>query len=425
MIHQAQPAGKPHGPHCRTDPQAACSNCWKLFHSPPPVVNGKPRSNCKPSVQKPSPEPETPLPSSSDWPEPKPLPDILSPVDPFDYSLLPKAFRGFVEDNAERMQAPPDFAAIAMMLTEAAAIGNKVCIRPKRHDDWLVSPNMWGFGVGRPGIMKTPSVREPLKVLQTLEIEAKKKFDKEMMEFMVRAAIGEAKKKVQAKAIKEAIENEQDPREAAKAAEVEEEKPPTMRRFICNDSTVEKHGVIMAENPSGVMVFRDELVGLLENLDKEGQEGARAFYLESWDGLGSFTWDRIARGTIYIPKCCLTMLGTIQPGRLLGYLAEAVECGKADDGLLQRFQLAIYPDVSREWKNVDRYPDTQAKHRARDVIKQLSEFGPDSITIEPSTKMVSHSFDSMMRPRKFSMPSVARWKSTCARATCILPLNPT
>ena len=280
------------------------------------------------------------------------------------------------------MQAPPDFAAISMMLVQAAVVGNKICIRPKRLDDWIVASNLWGFVVGRPGIMKTPAVRQPLKVLQALEIEAKKEFLKKMVDYNVRALIAAAKKKAQQQAVKDAVEGGTDPLEAAKANDVEEEKPPTEPRYITNDATVEKQGVLLADNPNGLMSFRDELTGFLENLDREGQEGARSFYLEAWDGLGSFTYDRIIRGTIHIPKVCLSILGTIQPGRLAGYLAEALECGKADDGLLQRFQLAVYPDVSTNWKNVDRFPDTKAKAAARETIQRLAALDPDTLTTE-------------------------------------------
>ncbi|TBU87753.1 hypothetical protein DNJ95_18735 [Stutzerimonas kirkiae] len=35
---------------------------------------------------------------------------------------------------------------------------------------------------------------------------------------------------------------------------------------------------------------------------------ARAFYLECFDGNGSFTYDRIGRGTIYIKSCCLSLI---------------------------------------------------------------------------------------------------------------------
>jgi Protein of unknown function (DUF3987) len=53
---------------------------------------------------------------------------------------------------------------------------------------------------------------------------------------------------------------------------------------------------------------------------------------------------------------CLSVLGGLQPGPLERYLRE-VFGGRGDDGLLQRFQLAGWPDGAGPWRNVDRWPD--------------------------------------------------------------------
>ena len=77
------------------------------------------------------------------------------------------------------MQCPIDFPADAMMIVLAGVLGRKIGIRPKRKDDWTVIPNLWGLVVGRPGIMKTPAITEPMKFLKRLEIEAKQRFGQE------------------------------------------------------------------------------------------------------------------------------------------------------------------------------------------------------------------------------------------------------
>ena len=47
---------------------------------------------------------------------PRPLPPDLLPVPPFPLRALPDAFGAFVEDVAERMQCPPDFVAVPMLV---------------------------------------------------------------------------------------------------------------------------------------------------------------------------------------------------------------------------------------------------------------------------------------------------------------------
>ena len=155
--------------------------------------------------------------------------------------------------------------------------------------------------------------------------------------------------------------------------------PPTLRRYIINDATVEKLGELLAENPDGLLLYRDELMGFLKGLEKQGHEGDRAFYLEAWNGTGSYSYDRIGRGSLFIPSNTVSILGGIQPGKLAAYIRGAGS-GENDDGLISRFQLAVYPDVDQPFINVDRWPDTQAKNRAYAVFTSLASLDPGSIS---------------------------------------------
>ena len=317
------------------------------------------------------------------WADPQPLPDELPPVLPFDFDLLPSSLRPWIQDIAERVQCPPDFPAIAAMIAIATVVGRKVGIRPKRQDDWLVVPNLWGAAIGPPSVMKTPAIQEPLKPLKRLEIEAKEKFDAEMKEHEARQLVADQRKQLAKTAIKKALAGEDgDPLAVARDAMQDDTPPPVRRRYLVNDSTVEKLGEILNENPCGVLSFRDELVGLLKSLDREGQEGARSFYLEAWNGTGRYTYDRIGRGTIDIEAAVVSLIGSIQPGPLRAYLHGAISDGAGADGLMQRFQLAVYPDISTTWRNVDRWPDTAAKNRAYDVICALDRLEPLAVGAE-------------------------------------------
>jgi len=317
----------------------------------------------------------------TDWPDPQTLPDELPPVMPFDFSLLPDAVSPWIEDIAQRIQCPPDFPAVAVVVALAGVVGRKVGIRPKRRDDWLVVPNLWGAVIGRPGIMKTPAIQEPLKPLKRLEIEAKQEFEKLQDKYQAASLMAEEREKLAKAEIRKAIKSGEEETAANVALKLSEDKPhmPIRQRYLVNDSTVEKLGELLNENPNGLLVYRDELVGFLRSLDKNGQEGARAFHLEAWNGTGRFTYDRIGRGTIDIEAAIESIIGAIQPGPLNAYQLEAIRRGKGDDGLIQRFQLAVYPDVSPNWVNVDQWPDTEAKNRAYEVFASLDSLDPLSL----------------------------------------------
>src|SRR5262249_1819426 len=56
------------------------------------------------------------------WPEPKPLPSGLLPVEAFDEKLLPDTIAPWVMDISERMQCPPEFVAVSAMVALGSVI---------------------------------------------------------------------------------------------------------------------------------------------------------------------------------------------------------------------------------------------------------------------------------------------------------------
>lgn len=313
------------------------------------------------------------------WPAPQPLPDDLPSVLPFDFDLLPAVFRPWIEDITERLQCPPDYSAVAAMVALAGIVGRKLGIRPKRQDDWLVIPNLWGMAVGRPSLMKTPALLEPLKPIKRLEVEAKAAFDAAQRELVGSEAVASARAKCTKDKIKAAIKDGKDPTALAKELIQDDAEIPIRRRYLVNDATVEKLGELLNENPNGVIQFRDELSGWFRTLDKEGHEQARSFYLECWNGHGRYTFDRISRGTLDIEAACVSILGGIQPGPLQAYLCDAVRGGAGDDGTMQRFQLAVWPDSPSDWRNVDRWPDSTARDAASEVFFRLDKATGDEL----------------------------------------------
>ncbi|MCX6908212.1 MAG: DUF3987 domain-containing protein [Verrucomicrobia bacterium] len=308
-----------------------------------------------------------------EWPDPKPLPDDLPAVEAFSFDCLPGTLRDWIADISERMQCPPDFPAVGGLVSLASLVGRKVGIRPKRHDDWQVIANLWGAVISIPGLLKTPAVDQALLPISRLVAKAKEKHKAEADAYKATAMLNKQRAKLAERKINELLEGgkEASAREAATKLLANEVEAPTLRRYVVNDSTLEKLGELLNENPNGLLLHRDELVGFLRSMDKEGHEEWRAFYLEAWNGTGSFTYDRIGRGTVHIESNTVSIIGTIQPGPLSNYLRQAVRGGMGDDGLLQRFQVAVWPDTSKDWQNVDRWPDTKAKAEAFAVFEYL------------------------------------------------------
>lgn len=314
---------------------------------------------------------------NENWEIPICIPDGLTPVKPFNQEMLPEAIKGWILDISERMQIPPDFSASSCIVVLSSLIGRKIGIFPKRKDDWLVIPNLWGAVVGRPSLLKSPAIAEIMKPLNSFLENASKQYQNKTavyeQELMLQEAKKSALKDLMKQSVKKAAKSGStlDIQQCYQKNHIQNIEKPTLKRYKTEDSTIEKISEILKENPQGLLIHRDELFGWLKSLDKYGREGDRAFYLEAWNGNGGFTVDRIGRGTLEIPALCLSILGGIQPGPLSSYIYQASKGGVGDDGLLQRFQLLVWPDPPKKWINVDRFPDNESKHRAYRVYQGL------------------------------------------------------
>jgi putative DNA primase/helicase len=302
----------------------------------------------------------------TDWPEPSPIGPELPPVKPFRASMLPEAFRSGVEDVAERMQVPLDFPAAAAMLCVAGAVSRRARMQPKRTDiTWRVVPNLWGGIVAPPGFLKSPVLHAMTAPLYAIE---------RMWRMEYEAALEDFESEKETAELRLAAWKEESKKAFKKGATVPIRPDvsltePTMRRLIIGDSTFEKLHEIMSQNPAGLLVVRDELTGWWAQLDRTGREGERAFCLQAWNGDTSHTIDRIGRGSVFVPACCMSMLGGITPGRLRSYLVDALKDGPTNDGLVQRFQILVWPDAPPEWRYVDQLP---LENRMGEVFQRLT-----------------------------------------------------
>jgi hypothetical protein len=319
---------------------------------------------------------------ASDWgdlPQAEALPDLCPPLPRLDLDTLPKALRGLVSDVSERMQSSPEFVAVTGLCALGGVLGRKIQIKPKQHDDWAVTANFWGGMIGGPSSMKSPTMGECLKPLQRLESEARDSHASAMRIFAADEKLADiVGKQAEKKATAAAAKGEMGEAQKILLADMPEIALPARKRLLTNDGTVAKIGELLSQNPNGLLVVRDELAGLIASLSREDGQSDRAFYLECYNGNGRFTFDRIGRGTVEIEACCLSLVGGIQPARLAPLVRGTVS-GADDDGLLQRFQLAVWPDRNPKWHMVDRYPDKVAKQaytEAFDLLHGLPEVMP-------------------------------------------------
>jgi hypothetical protein len=222
-------------------------------------------------------------------------------------------------------------------------IGAGCAIRPKRLDDWEVIPNVWGACIGRPSVvLKSPSMKEPMQLLERLQADYGEQYEQEKAgaEFdglAAKAMLDDVKSQLSQKAKGKGNDRVVNPGDLQKLKAdylelTQNATPEPLRRlFKTNETSIQSMTLLQSQNPRGILVFRDELIGLLDKWDREDGADERAYFLEGWNGNGSYTDCKIGRGITDAKQICISLLGGIQPDKLKRYLYQAMQGN--NDGL--------------------------------------------------------------------------------------------
>ena len=195
------------------------------------------------------------------------------PVQALQTELIPEPFRIWLDDVSHRMQTPKDFAVISSMVIVGSLIGAGCAIKPKRFDDWQVIPNVWGACIGRPSVvLKTPSMKEPMQLLERLQAEYGEQFEKDKAgaEFdglankaMIDAVKGQLSLAAKGAGKDKVVNSDDMQKLKADYLQLAESTEPeaTRRLFKTNETSVQSMTLLQVQNERGILVFRDELTG--------------------------------------------------------------------------------------------------------------------------------------------------------------------
>ena len=267
----------------------------------------------------------------------------LPPVEPFPVDVFPEPVRRLVLQGAEAIGCPPDFLALAVLAVAGGVIGRSASLALK--DGYFANGCIFAAIIGPPSDGKSPALKmvtDPVRRidegLATEWDEAKAQYDRDLAEY-------EAGKKSA-------------PRGAGGGPAAEPARP-VPRRIDIDDATMEVIPVILADNPRGLLMIRDELTALVQGMNqyKGGKGNDRPNALKIWSG-DAIKKDRVGNADhapIRSPFPTLTIVGGLTPD-MLGELADPR--GRAD-GFLERFIMA-YPDPRPvpEWSEAGLPPGT-------------------------------------------------------------------
>jgi hypothetical protein len=198
-----------------------------------------------------------------DVPEPEP--------EPFPVDVFPPVLAAYCQEVSNATGTPPDFAAMAMLVTAGAAIGNSraLCIK---ENTWREGPRFYLALVGDPTSGKTPVMELVVKPYQEQQTRILKEFKDAM-------AAHESAKAEYERAVKQ---NRALPAGQRVDLPIVPPKPNKPKRFIVGDATVESLAPILEQNPRGLLMAQDEGVGWVRAMGqyKRGLGNDRQFWLQ-------------------------------------------------------------------------------------------------------------------------------------------------
>jgi hypothetical protein len=238
---------------------------------------------------------------------------FLPMPDRFPIEVLPDAYALIVEQAAKAFAVPLDVPACALLSMSGACIGRTRGLIIK--DGWSEFANLYIGIVAKSGIGKSPCTKAIFNSIFRVE---KKWFDEyQTASLQYDEEMG-----------------------ARKHSKNKDELPPppdapAWKQLFVDDATVESLTDALQGNQRGILWYRDELSGLILELDKySGKDGGTKARLMSAYDCGLWKTNRINKGRVnLIQKACLSIFGTIQP-RVLPRIFSDLD---AATGFLPRF----------------------------------------------------------------------------------------
>lgn len=165
---------------------------------------------------------------------------------------------------------------------------------------------------------------------------------------------------------------------------------PVRDRLIVSDVTPEGLYQVLADKDNtkaGLLLYRDEIKGFLDDMNRYNSSGEISNYLSIYDGT-PFPVDRKTQEPQWISNPFLCILGGIQPRAI----ANAFKPSWADEGFVQRW-LYVYPQVLPEKEYKDNVLDEMYKTAWYEMTDKLSAIGDMKLLLSTEAKVLLTEFN--------------------------------
>jgi hypothetical protein len=267
---------------------------------------------------------------------------------------FPARVATILEEAAEAFTVPLQIPAACLLGMLSCLVGGTrlISLLPS----WKEPGNVWLALVAPSGIGKTPCAAAFFNPIKQLEFEAFRQWQDKHVNYvneleLIRKGKTKAKRG-----------------EPVPATPIQ----PTRRQAYVDDVTVEALGVALVENPRGIMWRKDELAGLIADMNKHsangGGGGVRSRLLSSYDGQ-EWKTSRTSDPTrnLYIPNAYVGIFGGIQPAMLSNVFEAGASGVDEASGFLQRFML-----IRAEREKPGYWPNCYFSQSSKDMLTSIA-----------------------------------------------------
>ena len=203
-------------------------------------------------------------------------------------------------------QCSRDIVTSTLFAAVGAAIGKKIIIRDGKFENYM---SFWFCHVARSGSNKTSPVKWVLQPLIDADRDSYKLYKKENDDWKQRGGTDSGDLK------------------------------PTFHQHLLCDSTPEARNKVLSDNPNGVLLYRDEIKGFLDDFGRYNKSGEVAQTLSIFDAT-DITINRKSDEPLLLERPYLSIIGGIQPSILADAFGKEILMG---NGFVPRW-LFVFPE---------------------------------------------------------------------------------
>ena len=289
------------------------------------------------------------------WParQPLPAPPSVATMPP---EMLPEPLRAWINDAARFTCSPLEIVAANAICAASGVIGASITVNART--GFYVTPNLWGAGVASSGSMKSALLKSATEPTRALEQQAEHEMHEQSEDHELELSRAQRQYELLEKSYQDAkpakgkgssIATLEDVKAAKREVQQLEATKPTERTYTTANSTHEALGMLLEQNQKGVTLVRDEAAPFVASMAREDMVEARGFFNAGWDGSVPYTYHRVTRARVHLPRVCIAFCGMMQPKLLDELIARMLADPMQNDGFLQRFQVLVYPDTYPQW----------------------------------------------------------------------------